>query len=84
LTISKPSFKPSAKKPRDFNLKREQNPHFRLDNGLTWRNRLTPPLDINAYFDAPVARAPMAVVVDELRAVHALARSEPNVPARSS
>jgi hypothetical protein len=34
-TISIPSYEPSASKPRDFNLKREQNPRYRQHNGLT-------------------------------------------------
>jgi len=29
-----PSFEPSASKPRDSDLKREQNPRYRHDNGL--------------------------------------------------
>src|ERR1700687_4784380 len=34
-TISIPSYEPSVSKPRDFNLKREQNPRYRQHNGLT-------------------------------------------------
>src|SRR6266851_5931132 len=36
-TISIPSSEPSASKPRDFNLKREQNPRYRQHNGLILR-----------------------------------------------
>lgn len=34
-TISTPSSEPSASKPRDFTLKREQNSRYGLHNGLT-------------------------------------------------
>src|SRR5882757_1247916 len=34
-TISIPSSEPSASKPRDSKLKREQNPRYRRHNGLT-------------------------------------------------
>src|SRR6266849_2870462 len=40
-TISIPSYEPSASKPRDFNLKREQNPRYRQHNGLTHHPGMT-------------------------------------------
>src|SRR5712691_1620196 len=41
-TISIPSSEPSASKPRDSTLKREQNPRYSHDNGLNGRNRKHP------------------------------------------
>src|ERR1700676_4734364 len=38
-TISIPSSEPSASKPRDSKLKREQNPRYRRHNGLIQRFR---------------------------------------------
>src|SRR5438045_919026 len=38
-TISIPSSEPSASKPRDPTLKREQNPRYSHDNGLTTSSR---------------------------------------------
>src|SRR6266851_10448666 len=42
-TISIPSYEPSASKPRDFNLKREQNPRYRQHNGL----KTSPSTEVN-------------------------------------
>src|SRR6266403_5827147 len=41
-TISTRSSTPSASKPRDSTLKREQNPRYRHDNGLRTRSQWSP------------------------------------------
>src|SRR6266849_3949306 len=72
-TISIPSYEPSASKPRDFNLKREQNPRYRQHNGLNnaQRERLhaSPQVAFNIHLirPTPTGALPMRRIFEDQR-----------------
>src|ERR1700719_3944538 len=61
-TISIPSSEPSASKPRDSKLKREQNPRYRRHNGLIGRRKQAAPIaqEAEASCDLDGAACPIS------------------------